>query len=347
MTIRPLMPMTSPLARPRRRGADGFTMVELMVSIALGLLVLAGLVALFANTSFARNEIDKAGQQIENGRYALQLMTDDVRHAGYFGPLAVAPVATVVPNPCVITVPEVSDGLGVPVQGYAGAAADPTGCLTGYKPNTAVLVVRRANTVAAPGALVTAGEFNIQASGCVGEAAFIVGTLLADFTLHRNNLNHCPLPLAYATSPLADIWPLYVRIYFITTCSNQPDCTASGADSVPTLRRVDARPGGRVVTPLVEGVENLQLDYGLDSSADGSTDSYTATAPTTVAGWQDVVALRVHVLARNRDATAGHADTKQYELGNVTYSPAGGERAFKRHAYNELVRLNNVAGRRE
>lgn len=332
----------------RLTSSAGFTLVELMVSIALGLIVLAGLVTMFANTSVARGEIDKASRQIENGRYALHVLTDDIAHAGYFGPLSTAPTSATVPDPCLTastTDGANGNGLGVPIQGYAGASADPTlptGCLLGYKANTAVLVVRRAGTTTSGGAAITANEFNIQVSGCAGEAAYIVGTALTDFTLHKND-NHCPLPLS-ATSGAADIWPLYVRIYYITTCSNQTDCTASGADTVPTLRRVDVKPGGSVVTPIVDGIENLQIQYGLDSTGDGSTDSYTNTPPTTAAAWQDVVALRVYLLSRNNDATGGYVDTKTYAMGPVSVTPGG---AFKRHAYNEVVRINNVAGRRE
>ena len=334
--------------RSRLATSSGFTLVELMVSIALGLIVLAGLVTMFANTSVARGEIDKASRQIENGRYALHVLTDDIAHAGYFGPLSTAPTSTTIPDPCLTastTDGANGNGLGVPLQGYVGATADPTlpsGCLVGYKPNTAVLVVRRAGTSTTGGTAITANEFNVQVSGCAGEVAYIVGTVLTDFTLHKND-NHCPLPLS-ATSGPADIWPLYVRIYYITTCSNQDDCTASGADTVPTLRRVDVKPGGSVITPIVDGIENLQLQYGLDTTGDGSTDSYTNTPPTTVAAWGDVVAMRVYLLSRNNDATGGYVDTKTYAMGPVSVAPGG---AFKRHAYNEVVRINNVAGRRE
>lgn len=343
----------SPIRMPGRRSrlttSPGFTLVELMVSIALGLIVLAGLVTMFANTSVARGEIDKASRQIENGRYALHVLADDIAHAGYFGPLSTAPTSAAIPDPCLTastTNGANGNGLGVAIQGYAGASADPTlpsGCLLGYKPNTAVLVVRRAGTSTSGGAAITANEFNIQVSGCAGEAAYIVGTVLADFTLHKNN-NHCPLPLSSATSGAADIWPLYVRIYYITTCSNLDDCTASGADTVPTLRRVDVKPGGSVVTPIVDGIENLQVQYGLDTTGDGSTDSYTDTPPTTAAAWADVVGLRVYLLSRNNDATGGYVDSKTYAMGPVSVTPGG---AFKRHAYNEVVRINNVAGRRE
>jgi type IV pilus assembly protein PilW len=98
-----------------------------------------------------------------------------------------------------------------------------------------------------------------------------------------------------------------------------------------------------VVTPIVDGIENLQFDYGVDESAgdQGAPDIFTATP--TATQWPNVTAARVHILARNNERTLGYSDPKSYtRFGGV--APADN---FKRHAYSELVRLNNPAGRRE
>ena len=330
-----------------RRNA-GFTMVELMVALALGLLILVGLVALFANQSVARGEVDKASRQIENGRFALQTLGDDIRHAGFFGPMANAPaVPGAIPNPC--STANVDTSIGIPLQGYAGAATDPTPstCLPGYKANTAVLVVRRAGT--APAGAFTSGEFNIQVSGCAGDTKRSVVSAAsgaANFPLHQNASPGCT-PITSA--PLADLLPLYVRIYYISTCSNQDDCTAAGADTVPTLKRIDVKPTGAVVTAIVDGIENMQFDYGVDTNSDGAPDSYTATGtpPSTLADWGNVMSVRVYLLSRNIDSTGTYSDAKTYALGGVSVTPSGADLKYKRHAYSELVRLNNPAGRRE
>ncbi|MFS8086085.1 MAG: PilW family protein, partial [Acidobacteriota bacterium] len=60
------------------------TIVELMTGITLGMLVLIALTVLFASNSAARSEIDRTSQQIENGRFALQWLRDDIHLAGYF-----------------------------------------------------------------------------------------------------------------------------------------------------------------------------------------------------------------------------------------------------------------------
>ena len=49
----------------------GMSIVEIMVSMAIGLLVLTFLTFIFVNNSNTRREIDKAADIYENGRYAL------------------------------------------------------------------------------------------------------------------------------------------------------------------------------------------------------------------------------------------------------------------------------------
>lgn len=344
---------------PNRR-VGGFTIVELMVSLTLALLILGGLVTLFSNTSVARGEIDKTSRQIENGRFAMQTLSDEIRHAGYYGALANPPaVPANLPDPCSTALSTASPdvgvgkGIGLPVQGYAGqptlaAMTAILSCLdaaSGYVPNTAVLVVRRIST-AAPSSTATAGYFNMQVSGCAGDtSAYLLDTAAGTFNLHAKNSTTPCLPLTGA--PAGPISPLFVRIYFVSSCSNKTDCTAAGADSAPTLKRIDITPGAASVTAIADGIENVQFEYGQDSDNDGAPNTYstTTTLPTTPADWANVVSVRVHLLARNTDPTGGFTDGKTYALGSGTSVTPGG--SFKRHAYDEVVRINNVSGRRE
>ena len=338
--------------------ATGFTIVELMVALAIASVLLLALAVMFMNTSIARNELDKSSRQVESGRYAMSILSDEIRHAGYYGALVNAPVlpvtVTTLPDPCANALATVQGSVAIPLQGYpeqaTASALDPgkLACLdaaAGYKPHTAVIVVKRADTSIAA-ATPTSGYFNIQASGCAGDAVRYVLDSYANagnFILHTNTAPGC-LPLTSA--PAAPITPIYVRIFYVSTCSGT-SCTAAGADSVPTLKRIDITPAG-ASTPvsLVDGIENIQFEYGVDTAGtDGTPDTYVS-APT-FAQWQNVMAVRIHLLARNVDQTPGFADVKTYHLGPVTFTPASGELPYRRHAYRELVRLVNPSGRRE
>ncbi len=63
----------------------GFGLVELMVSMAIALVILAALVALFIGTSRNNREMATANSLIENGRFAIQLLENDLVHAGFWG----------------------------------------------------------------------------------------------------------------------------------------------------------------------------------------------------------------------------------------------------------------------
>jgi type IV pilus assembly protein PilW len=106
------------------------------------------------------------------------------------------------------------------------------------------------------------------------------------------------------------------------------------------------------IVPLVEGIEYLKLEYGVDDApgtantttgliGDATVNSYTALP----ADWTTVIASRVYILARNTEGSLGFVDDKTYNLGTVSV-PAFNDNV-KRHVYQAEVRLTNVAGRRE
>ena len=45
--------------------------------------------------------------------------------------------------------------------------------------------------------------------------------------------------------------------------------------AVPTLKRLEFTGSGWTETPLVEGIEELNIEYGIDNNSDGAPDAYT------------------------------------------------------------------------
>ena len=56
------------------RNQSGFSLTELFIAIAIGLIVLASLTTFFVSTSSNRREIDRSSRQIENGRFAIDVL---------------------------------------------------------------------------------------------------------------------------------------------------------------------------------------------------------------------------------------------------------------------------------
>jgi prepilin-type N-terminal cleavage/methylation domain-containing protein len=75
-----MMPTQTPVPRQR-----GFSVIELMISVAISLIILAGLSAMLVNVSRTNSEMAKSNSQIENGRFAVEALESDLVHAGFWG----------------------------------------------------------------------------------------------------------------------------------------------------------------------------------------------------------------------------------------------------------------------
>lgn len=72
--------------------APGFGLVELMISLALGTVIILGVTTLFSDSSRALNDINRVGRQLENSLYAMDLLAKEIALVDYWGEAA-APVS--------------------------------------------------------------------------------------------------------------------------------------------------------------------------------------------------------------------------------------------------------------
>ena len=311
----------------------GFSLIELMVAITLGMLIVAALLALYLNVTRTNSEMSKANRQIENGRFAIQLLQNDLAHAGFWGEARPA-APTAIPDPCLAvaswgtTAGYQANLLAIPVQGYPGNTVPGTcAAATKSQSNSDLLVVRHANTCTAGSAGCSDTGPHIQVSSCTTvvppEAAYVIDS--ASFPLHDKDC-----------TTVASRRKVVSNIYFV---------------SGNTLMRTSLENGVYTAAqPLIEGIEALRVEYGIDSSGnDGSPDSYVSCTSSTscpLAELANIVAVKVHVLARNLEATPGYVDSKSYTLGGTPAIAAAND-GFKRHVFSATVRLVNPSSRRE
>jgi type IV pilus assembly protein PilW len=316
----------------------GVSLIELMISLVLGLMVLAALVTVFANTSASRNELERSSRQIENGRFAMEILSDELRLAGFYGELDLKTMtATVLPNPCSLVIGDWRDAMPIHVYGYDNGASVP-GCIPAdLKANTDVLVVRRTSSCEAGVggcAAAVAGQPYLQVSKCATEQ------VITPFVLGLSGTAAFTLKMKDCTT-VAGLRRYLVDIYYVSNDngSGQP---------VPTLKMMSFDGAAFTVTPLVEGIEWLNIEYGIDNDGDGAPDVYT-TAPVTVADWASVMTARINLLARNIETSPNYTDSKTYSLGldagGAVITVAPGD-AYRRHVYTGLVRVVNAAERR-
>lgn len=73
----------SDFSRILKQRQQGFTLIEIMVALVLGLILLAGIIQLFLGSKQTYRFHDALSRVQENGRFALEKMTRDLRMAGY------------------------------------------------------------------------------------------------------------------------------------------------------------------------------------------------------------------------------------------------------------------------
>lgn len=342
----------------------GMSLVELMVAMAIGLFITGVVAAVFISSSRSFRDLQKSREQIENGRYAMSLLSDEIHHAGYYGQFVSLTAPTAAVDPCVWPT---LDALFYPVQVYSTAlnakVTPALSCLSAIEVATGsdILVVRRVSTL--PLNSTDVAVLNapyLQADPTTVEIQLGAGGTVPIGTTKRADGTVAVIMNKTGTAA-APISRLLVYIYYVSPCS-QPTCGASGGDGIPTVKRIELAAGGAAVTwsapvPVASGIEYLQLELGVDTvptavatatgtRGDGAADgAFVATLPSG-AGWNEVVSMRINLLSRTLDKVAGYDDSgRTYDLGLAgTVSGVG---AYKRQAFVSEVRLNNVAGRRE
>ena len=286
----------------------GMTLVELMVSITIGLLITLSMLTLYINLSQSNAEMIRSNRLIENGRFAIQLLQSDLVHAGFWGdhlPMFEDRSSTTAPDapsaladPCLTYSTSnwnsdyIENLIGIPVQGYAAAIATcPASLFANLKTGTDVLVVRYLEPCSPGDTNCDAdavGKLYFQSSRCTNEiatrkAAANPGYIFAptaDPTAHtlRSNMDCDPNP---AVTPAVNV-PARKRkfisnIYFIRNYAY------SQGDGIPTLVRSSFDLNGSTLAhqpavSLVDGIESFVVEYGLDNiGSNGAAVSYSGS----------------------------------------------------------------------
>lgn len=339
---------------PRRRihaRMRGFSLVELMVGMAIGLVLIAGLSLLFANTSQSGNELEKSIRQIENGRYATELLHNDFMLAGFYGEVPADNLKASGPaDPCATNIAELGwdetpspPKAPLPIMGFSDSEASALSCLSERKlqPKAPAVAIRRLDTDPVALASITSTDVAyVQTSRCNADPAtspFLIQTDAAKLELKNRQCSASNEARKYIS-----------RIYFIASCN---ECSGTGADTTPTLKMLELRGNEMKEIPLVEGVENMVLEYGFDTNAKNGVPGSYRTALSGTAGasdndWANVVAVRMHLLVQTTEKSRGYSDSgKKYYGGSTEFKTTND--GFKRRVYSSTVRLTNIAGQRE
>ena len=317
------------------RRQAGISLIELMVALVISVIVSFGVVNLFLQMRVSLQQDDQIARLQENGRWALRYLSRELVMTGFYGNrLSGEGVssALVVSGDCDLDwavdtatrIEHLNDATDT-------AATDSYDCLSSgeIQIGTDVLVVRR--TKDSPhmedGVAATALEDNsvYMRLGQFGAA----GDLLrgADFDVADK-----------VAGSGVDAWEYQPQLIFIRNYSDEP------GDGVPALciKRLTTDVAALAIDDtecLVDGIENFQVEFGLDQTEppDYAADYYK-TDPTPEE-LELAVNAKIYLLVRSLDEVPGYTNDKSYNLGSTTINPTLD--GYYRRAVQTTVVLRN------
>lgn len=319
----------------------GMSLVEIMVAIVIGSILTLGVIQLFISSKQSYRLQESMGTLQENARFSMQVLNYGLRMADHWGGVegnkvfgsatGLTGISGSVCNSAWIT--NADEGM----RGYEGAASSPLNCIANadYVANSDILVVRYAS----PNGIATNSELGSSASTDVFVRSSI-GTK-GDFV---NGGDATVSALADADGTYN--FPYSVEVYFLRPCSNKAgsNCAASDDDGDPinTLTRLALENGKLVQQPLIEQVEQMQFEYGLDLNSDKAADVYvTATSVDASYKWEDVVSVRASIIVRSasKDASLPSGSTTFQMAGSYTYSITNDD--YRRRLFTQVIQVRN------
>ena len=331
---------------------SGFSLVELMVGMILGLFLVLGIGQVFVSNNKTFHTQEGMAKIQEGGRFAMQHISSAVRSAGYFGcaGLNSKVVYHVIADPA-------PDGLNTittdaPIEGQNDVSSGTTIGGKTLVTNSDTLTLRGAGAggMDFTGAEVSPSDDVPIASG--GNETFkeedyvlITDCSVADLfrvtaatttSIEHNTDCDTSGDTCNKSSNLSKLYgadAIVVRPFSTTFFVADSGRTNSQGNAVMSLYLTDT---SGAVSELVEGVSMLQVTYGVDTNNDHVAERYM-DIPTS---WKDVVSVRVSLLLDSvDDAANAPAD---YTFQETTYTPASTDRRLRKEFTGMFTMRNRV-----
>jgi type IV pilus assembly protein PilW len=326
----------------------GLTLIELMIAITLGMIISGSILTVYVNTS--RNfALDGSHARMqENARYALRVLGEDLVMADFWGQVISTDTITTAlaptPGDCgdapSLFVPDTALLFNNYHESPPVAQFAPCATVTANRQGDSdVLVIKR--VAGTPTASVFVDTADTDGDGNTTEVLSVgTGSLVNEMVYLRTNgttgsLIDDAAPANPPTVGWAD-WRYIPRLYFVR------DFFVAAGDNTPTLCRLDLDDDDLDdLMCVAEGIEDLHLEFGIDTDIDGDPDFYTAIP--TAAEMPAAVTARIHVLARSLEQIPFYTNSKAYQLGDKAIAAIND--GFIRKVFSTTVALRNSAQR--
>jgi len=336
----------------RVRRQAGLTLVELMVATTLSLVLLAGVLLVFSANKSTYQMQNGLGTLQENGRYALRQITADLQMAGFGGCLSptMGPRIVVLAKSPPTYVDDFASGA------FFTGVTDGTATTYGAKTSeggTDSIEIRgplRSSVSFVTGETPALGSVDVAGSNtgfavndylmisdCAGAEIFRATALVSpngdgDTEISHSSSQNEQADLSRLYTADAIVTELATHTYFVADTTR----TNAAGQNILALYRFD----GTTAQELVDGVEDLQIEYGLDSNSDDVIDAYTASPA--AADWPDVVAVRFMLLLNSVEAaSAVEPDYTYFPVQSTAIDQSGSSDFRLRQEFTAVVSVRN------
>lgn len=351
-----LRALRSPTKTSRKQ--QGLTLVELMIAMTIGLLLLGGIIAIMISSRQTYRVNEALSRMQDNARYAFQLMSRDIRMAGYFGCVG----SDVTPTNNLETPTSYLWDFSKAIQGYESTSASawspaPDSSVLSPLGGADIIVVRGVlgdgssgptKVVDQPGGTPPgSADLKVAAnSGLIAGDVVMVTDCLAAAVFQVTNFNPASTGfdnVVHNSGSIAGIVPgnstkALGQEYTggeILKVSTRAYYLRNNADGRPALYR---KTGLADAEELVEGVENMQIEYGEDTNGDFTADVYSKADAVT--SMNKVVSVRIRLLMQTIDDNI--ASEKQPYIYNSATATTPDDRRL-RQVYSTVITLRNRA----
>ncbi len=327
---------------------SGLTLVELMVALAIGSFLMIGAIQIYNQSRQAFVVNESIARVQETAQFAMDTIEADLRMASNWGRnsrgLAVEGRSIIgnanpngLPQPIGTCSADWVLNLALPIDGVNNGYGLACAATNGSQANSDVITIRRASVAHVDPIL---GQLQIQSTRVQGEI-FATGVIPPAFT--------AATAASAADDPTDPAFDSETHNLIVTSYYVSP--TSTLINGVPTLRR--HRLMGSVAGPWIiddevaPGVENLQIQLGIDVDADNTVDRYVnpgdpiynPTAVGFVPGAR-IMTARIWMVVRGVTIEPGIQDNRDFEPGDVDLGVQND--SFRRMQVSKTILLRNA-----
>lgn len=319
------------MRNPVKHFARGVSLVELMVALVIGALLLAGAVTVFLQSRNTYRANDMVSRMQEAGRYAIDVIAPDVRLAGFWGltnrPTSFTNNSAAVNKDCMANF---AVNINVPIEGRDATATGGTGysdfvgkcsASTGVGPAAwaDILVVRRAS---ADQAALEDKRMQVQSNR-------------ESVVLFSDGVR----PAGYSAAPQSETHNMIVDLYYIN------EQNAVNGVRQFSLRRQSLIAGAAGPEmrddEIIPGVQDMQVQFGLDVNGDSTVERYVNPQDPIPAGAR-IATVQLWLLVVSDEREIGFADTNRaYTYANASQTAAVFHDDRRRVLMTKTIQIRN------